>query len=350
MFRSELLMKKSAALFILILTVNYLSSQVGGSYTYAFLDMPATATITSMGGNLITFKDDDPGQASDNPSLLNYKMDKTVVLSYMNYFAGINNGFASYTFHKDIGTFNAAMKYIDYGSFREADAGNNEIGTFSANEMALIAGYGRPIDSSFSVGANLKLIYSNLYLYNSFGVALDLSASYEIKDALFLATFVVKNIGIELKSYVPGDPQSLPFDVQFGVSKSFEKMPFKFSFVVHQLGRGRLTYPPSETQSTSSFGDGDEADSQSNFENIIRHCIIATEFLPGRNFNIRLGYNFQRRKEMLYADVPGTVGLSWGFGLKIAKFHFSYARSAYHLSGSPNHFSVLTRFSDWSKS
>lgn len=325
------------------------SAQVGGKYTYSFLDMPATAKITSMGGNLITFKDNDPGQASDNPSLLNSSMDNTVVLSYMSYFAGINNGFASYTFHNKLGTFNTALKYIDYGTFREADAGNNELGTFSANEMVLIGGYGRQIDSSFSVGANYKLIYSNLYLYNSFGMAFDLSASYEIKKYYLLATMVVRNVGFQLKPYVPGEQQALPADIQFGVSKSFERMPFKFSFVVHQLAKGRLTYPGVSQQGSGSFGESNDVNNESNFEEVIRHFIVATEFLPGKNFNVRIGYNFQRRKEMQFADRPATVGLSWGFSLKISKLHFSYARSAYHLTGSPNHITVLTRFSDWSK-
>lgn len=349
MFIGRNCMRTRVILFILTFFPLWTIAQVGGKYTYAFLDMPATAKITSMGGNLITFKDNDPGQASDNPSLLNPTMDKTVVLSYMSYFAGINNGFASYTWNNKLGTFNTAVKYIDYGRFREADAGNNELGSFTSNEMVLIGGYGRAIDSSFSVGANYKLIYSNFYLYNSFGMAVDLAASYEIKQYYLLATFLVKNVGVQVKPYFAGQQQALPFDVQFGISKSFKRMPFKFSFIVHQLGKGRLSYPGID-QNTNSFGESNEVNSESNFEEVIRHFIVATEFLPGKNFNIRVGYNFQRRKEMQFVDAPGTVGLSWGFSLKISNFHFSYARSAYHETGSPNHITVLTRFSDWSKS
>jgi hypothetical protein len=181
------------------------------------------------------------------------------------------------------------------------------------------------------------------------GLAADLTASYEIKESLFLATIVVKNIGVQLKPYIEGEQQPLPFDIQFGIAKSFKNMPFKFSFVAHQLAKGNLTYPSVEESSSSAFGDSNESDQQSGFENIIRHFIVAAEFLPEKNFNFRIGYNFQRRKEMQYSEKPGTVGLSWGFGLKISKFRFSYARSAYHLAGSPNHFSVITRFSDWSK-
>ncbi len=324
-------------------------AQIGGSYTYAFLDMPNTARITSMGGNLITFKDRYPGQASDNPSLLHSAQDRSITLSYLSYFADISNMFASYTFDNKIGTFNAAVKYLDYGSFREADAGNNELGTFSASEVAFIAGYGRALDSSFSVGANVKFIYSNLYLYNSTGLAFDLSATYEIKKSRFLATMLIKNMGFQIKPYIPGQQESLPFDIQFGVSKQFQNMPFKFSLVAHNLGRGDLTYTLPE-ESSSGFGESSGQDNSSTFENVIRHFIVAAEFLPDKNFNFRIGYNFQRRREMQYAERPGTVGLSWGFGLKVSKFKFSYARSAYHLSGSPNHFTVVTKLSDWKKS
>ncbi|MEQ8323544.1 MAG: type IX secretion system protein PorQ [Vicingaceae bacterium] len=338
-----------AVILFLLFYGSSVHGQIGGKYAYQFLDLSATSRITGMGGNMIAFRDDDPGSASDNPSLLQQNMDRTAVLSYMNYFDGINQGFASYTFHKEIGTFNTAIKYLDYGQFREADAGNNELGTFSANEVALIGGYGRQIDSSFSVGANVKFIYSNYYLLNSVGLALDLSATYELKKSLFLATMVIKNIGSEIKPYVPGERHSLPFDIQFGISKSFNKMPFRFSLVMHQLGKGRLTYPPLEQNTGSTFGEEEVDRSQSTAENILRHFIIGTEFIPFKGLNFQIAYNFQRRKEMAYSELPKTVGLSWGLGLKISKFRFNYARSSYHLAGSPNHITVLTRFDDWAK-
>jgi hypothetical protein len=42
-----------------------------------------------------------------------------------------------------------------------------------------------------------------------------------------------------------------------------------------------------------------------------------------------------------------TVGLSWGFGFRISKFHISYGRATYHLAGASNHFSISTNFSDF---
>ena len=54
-------------------------------------------------------------------------------------------------------------------------------------------------------------------------------------------------------------------------------------------------------------------------------------------------------------DIPngGTLtsdtvnGFSWGIGIRISKFHFSYARSAYHLAGSPNYITLTTNLSDF---
>jgi hypothetical protein len=48
MFSGDYYMRKATLLFVLIITAGLLHSQVGGSYTYAFLDMPSTARITAM--------------------------------------------------------------------------------------------------------------------------------------------------------------------------------------------------------------------------------------------------------------------------------------------------------------
>ena len=348
MFKGMILRSSLIISFLILAVAGF--AQIGGNYVYDFLDMPATSRIRGMGGNMIAMKDDDPGAASDNPSLLHSGMDRTLILSYTDHFAGINNLFTSYTFDTRLGTFNSGIRYLDYGKFREADEGNNELGSFTANEMALIAGYGRAIDSSFSVGANAKFIYSNLYLAYSIGMAVDLSATYEIKKSMFVASMLVKNVGTQFKPYVKGVSDPLPLDIQFGFSKSFKRMPFRFSLIVHQLAKGRLTYEPLPKSTSTGFGGEEEEDrSQTTAENILRHFIIGTEFVPFKGMNFQLAYNFQRRKEMTYSERPGTVGLSWGFGIRIKKLHINYARSATHLVGSPNHLTVLTRFSDWSK-
>ena len=77
--------------------------------------------------------------------------------------------------------------------------------------------------------------------------------------------------------------------------------------------------------------------------------IFGVEFLPTKNFSVRFGYNFKRRKELLITSKPGGAGLSWGVGFKISKFHFNYGRATYHLAGPSNHFSINTNLSDFYK-
>jgi hypothetical protein len=43
---------------------------------------------------------------------------------------------------------------------------------------------------------------------------------------------------------------------------------------------------------------------------------------------------------MKVPEKASTVGFSWGFGFRVAAFQFSYARSTYHLVGSPNFITI----------
>ena len=79
----------------------------------------------------------------------------------------------------------------------------------------------------------------------------------------------------------------------------------------------------------------------------MRHIVIGGELILTKNFNIRLGYNYQRRQEMKVDTKLSTIGFSWGFGFKISKFRFNYSRSAYHLVGSPNYITMTTNLSDF---
>ncbi len=81
----------------------------------------------------------------------------------------------------------------------------------------------------------------------------------------------------------------------------------------------------------------------------MRHLIFGVEFIPFENFYLRAGYNYQRRQELKISSRVAMVGFSYGFGIKISKFHLSYGRATYHLAGASNHFSISTNFSSFYK-
>ncbi len=339
--------------FIFLLFTSFLANaQIGGSNTYEFLNVPISARSAGLGGSVIAVYDNDPTLAISNPSLLNSEMSGMTTFSYLNYFADINHGLFSYVHDfKKLGTFSAGIRYLDYGTFVEADEGGNELGKFSAAEYAFVLGWGKQIDSTFSVGANLKPIYSNLYLYNSYGVALDLSGTYHNKQKGFTSSLLIKNIGTQITPYIEGrDREPIPFEVQAGISKKFKHMPFRLSLDMIQLQNWNLAYNDSIIE-TNSSDLSDEEKSDRNRTGIIgeafRHVVIGGEFVPSKSFMLRFGYSFKRRAELAHEVKPGLIGFSWGIGFRIKKFHVSYGSAKYHLAGPSNHFTITTNLSDY---
>ena len=84
-------------------------------------------------------------------------------------------------------------------------------------------------------------------------------------------------------------------------------------------------------------------------DKFMRHATIGTEIIITNNFNIRLGYNYRRRKELGVSTKKGLNGFSFGLGIKVSKFHLNYGRAAYHLAGAPNYITIRTNFSEFSK-
>ena len=67
---------------------------------------------------------------------------------------------------------------------------------------------------------------------------------------------------------------------------------------------------------------------------------LGTEAIFSDNFQVRVGYNHQKRKELGIEDRMSTVGFSWGFGVKVSKFLINYGNAKYHLAGSSHQFGI----------
>jgi len=345
---SNLMIKKISFCLLFFTTVSLLA-QTGGNNTYEFLNISSSARVAALGGQQIAVKDNDPFLAFDNPSLLNKEMDNKIALTYVNYISDIGSGFASYTkSSENVGTFSGAIKFIDYGEFTETDNAGNEIGDFSAGEYAFVIGYARELDTNFSVGANVKAIYSNFYDYNSFGAAIDASATYVSLDKNFTMALVAKNIGRQVTTF-NGENEDLPFEIQYGLTKKFANIPLRLGLVLHNLQQWDLSYENhNDDQQSSILGEPAQEEKDNDFlENLGRHVIINTEFLVSKNFNIRFAYNYLRRSDLRIDEQLGGVGFSWGLGFRINKFHLSYGRSAFHQAAATSTFSVSTRLSDF---
>ncbi|MEA3505063.1 MAG: type IX secretion system protein PorQ [Bacteroidota bacterium] len=325
-------------------------AQIGGDGTYSFLNLSNSARASALGGNFVAIDDNDITLSVTNPSIISPEMDNRIALSFVDYYADINYGFASYskTFSK-YGSFVASVQFINYGEFIYTNNLGEEEGTFTANENAIMIGWGRALDSTFSIGANVKFISSFMESYSSYGIAVDIAGTYNNPDRQLTASLVFRNIGRQIKNYNPGVNESLPFEIQFGVSKRLKHLPFRYSLLLTNLQTFDLTYiDPNDVANQPDPFTGEVPDNTDNFgKKVLRHVVIGGEFIPTKNFSVRLGYNYRRRQEMKVDSKMGTVGFSWGVGFRISKFQFNYSRAAYHLVGSPNYITITTNLNSF---
>jgi len=341
-------------------------SQIGGDNTYEALNLITSARVAALSGNAISIKDDDLDLAWDNPSILNTSMQDHLVLNYVNYLTDIN--YTSFIYSKsfsNLGSFSAGMKYIHYGTFKETDFTGEFIREFNAQDVVFNIGWGKEIapilnlgksnekilDSMFFIGGNLKFIYSTYHFdYTSIGVAVDLAGTYHNQKKETTIAAIIKNAGVQIKPYTNKNREPLPFEVQIGISQKLKHAPFRLMLNANHLEKWDLTYiDPNSLQSPLIPAEEDTLLFQkigtkvSGFgDKILRHTVLGTEIILSKNLHIRLGYNYQRRKELKLFSKKGMAGFSVGIGFKVSKLHFSYARTSFHLAGASNYFSIKT--------
>jgi hypothetical protein len=332
--------RKITVVFLFCLFAIRAFPQTGGDNVYEFLNLTHSGLVSSLGGMNVSLPENNLNLSYHNPALLRSGMDRSLALNYVNYFAGINYGLAMYArSFPGKGNFAAGITYLNYGSFTEADASGTITGDFKAAEYAFSFLYSRQFDSLFSVGISLKPILSNLEKYNSFGLALDLGASYHSSNNNFSAGVVLRNAGLQITTYAGENRQKLPFEIQAGLSQRLNYAPLRFSLTLRHLEKFDLTheYYKSGTTETNNRTTPEFAD------NLLRHVIIGTELIPHKNFYLSAGFNFQRRKEMQSETDASMAGFSWGFGIITTWMNIELGRAVYHVAGSSTNISLILR-------
>ncbi len=321
-------MKRSLLAGIILIHSILAGAQIGGVSTYDFLSLSPSARVTALGGENITLIDYDLSTQLANPASLNPLMNKEVSFGTTVYPGGINFGNAQYAQNFKVpGTFGFGLQYIAYGEFNMTDEAANIQGKFNAGEMNAYAGYGYQFGRLFSVGANAKFIYSQLAWWNSEGMAADIGAMVNDTAHLITATIVAKNLGGEMKPYNKGVYEPIPFDLQAGISVGFKHLPIKFHLTLHHLYEWNIRYDnPADDVQSNLFGDSTSSAPKSHVADILfRHVIIGTEINIKKIVRIEIAYNHLRQEELSLTTKLGVPGLSFGVGVHIKQFDFSYA-------------------------
>lgn len=317
---------------------------------YKFLSLPTSSYAAALGGTNISLTNGDVSLALQNPSLLSYAPDKAVSLSYVSYVEKVKYGSFIYGQAVDsLSWFCLAFTYLNYGSFDGYDEYNIAQGSFSASDMDLALIYARRLSSHITAGISLKPVYSYIEDYNSFGLALDLGANYNLPSHHFSLGLAVRNFGVQFTPYVD-EKGSLPWDVQLGFTKGLSHAPFRFSVSYLNLNKWDLNY----IKDGSLYEDQDNVESQYDPDvswgsMFFRHLLFGVEFLPSQNFNLMVSYNHRRHSEFDMENGSFFNGFAFGGKINIYKFSLGASYSVYGPSGGVFGISLSSALNRFSK-
>ena len=302
-------MKKHILLLLTILSVTIAGAQESKE-VYSFLRLPVSAHAAALGGDNITFMDDDPTVIFHNPALLNNVSDKSINVNFMTYMEGSNTASASFVrAFKERATWGVSAQYMAYGSIKETTVDNVETGTFSPKDIALAGSFAYMLGNNFSGGITGRFISSTIANYSSAAVAVDLGVNYFNETIGMSVSAVAKNLGGQIKAY-HDDFERIPFDLQIGISKQFERAPLVLHATMNRLNNWE--------------------------QGFIKHLAVGADIKIGQTVYLAAGYNFRRSSEMKITENEGSsshgAGISLGAGLQLQRFKLQLAYAKYHVS------------------
>ena len=211
----------------------------------------------------------------------------------------------------DRGTWGVTAQYMDYGTMKQTTSNNEDLGTFSARDIAVGGTFAYALTNSLSAGITAKVISSHIASYNSMAVGVDLGLNYYDEERYWSLSAVARNLGGQVKAY-DDEFERIPLDVQVGISKRLTAAPLRFHVTLSRL-----------TEWDQSFG---------------RHIALGADLLLGQIVYLAAGYNFRRAYEMKISDSDGSsahgAGLSLGAGLQLERFKLQIGYGKYHVSAS----------------
>jgi hypothetical protein len=313
-----------------------------------FLIKETNARTAAIGGFNVSLRDDDVQMINSNPALANGRMARTAGFTYNPSFAGIKQYNTIYCdSFKKAGTIFASLQYLDFGSFQQTDPAGILTGNFTASQYAFSMGTARK-KGNFHLGASLKFSGFQISSLNSYSIGLDLGAFYKHPKKDLTYGLSIRNIGWQMKKlYSDGKSMQLPLNIQAGFSYRLSHMPLRISATAFYLQETDIQYLDPNAPGKLDPNGKLKKDGKKITEQIARHLCLGGEFLLHRNFNLRVGYNHLRRKELRPETGAGLTGFSLGFAINSKPLNLSYSYSGWQ-SGAGLHFlSLNIRFNSF---
>lgn len=273
--------------------------------TYAFLRSDVSARAAALNGSFVSMTA-DPNVLFYNPASLITISSPKVSLGFFKNLLDVNSGNLVYAQEvQGLGNIGVGINYVDYGSFTRTDVSQNDLGSFSASELAIIAGYGLALDDQSSIGGNVKYIHSSIAEYSSTALAVDIGYLYQVPSQNITVGGSILNLGSQLTEY-GSTQESLPLDVVIGITKRPEHLPVLLNLNFHKLNEQR-----------------------SHFLDRLSYFTFGAEFLMSESVRLRVGYNNEQHKDLRLGTTAGLSGFSIGAGFIINEYLIDYAFNSY---------------------
>lgn len=324
---------KGISTFIFIISLLFTTAKAQAQTSvFDFLNLPTSSHAMALGGKNISLIEDDASLVFHNPALMSSVSDKTLNFNFLTYMQGSKAGSVSFVGAQgQRGSWDALAQFVGYGSIQETDDMGNITGTSGALDMNLAGGYSYMLSDRWVGGVNGKFIYSNYADYSSIALAVDLGLSYYNDEKDFSFSVVAANLGGQVTAF--GETaESLPMDLQFGISKGLGRFPLRLHLMFYDMFHwSKAYYSP----------DGNIK----GFQLFVNHLNLGADLTlwHGRMW-IGLGYNFRRGFEMKAAGSSHAAGLTLGAGINIKKIKVGMAYGNYHTGAPTLSFTVAYSF------
>lgn len=302
-------------------------------------EIPTDARSSALGGTLMADTEGDLHAAAYNPNLLDSSHAGLIALDYVNYFSGIGLVSVNYALKKKrAGMTQIGMRALNYGQFDAIDAAGNAQGTFSGSDLISFIGWTHPIDSTWTVAAQVfagsRSLNREVALWA--GIEGFIQGRWPQKGLALGAG--ISGFGRQWGWKGMQPTGALPWNLQWSLVKGFQNAPFVLFIKGNHMEQWDLAPPGTYDDSIDPLTGDVISNKTFKFgDQLMRHIAIGTQIKLGPNGALFVGYDYRRRAEMAASQRYGTNGFAIGGEFKVREFHIRIARNTYHFAGSSTH-------------
>jgi hypothetical protein len=210
-----------------------------------------------------------------------------------------------------IGTVGISMPYLSLGEQVRTNANGDNLGTFNSFDVALSLSYGTKLASNLSIGANMKVIRSNLSNVGAGAeagkgaattFAVDVGTTYRLHPR-FTVAGVLQNLGPKITFIDADQGDPLPRNLKVGFSLKILDGEFNRLMLAHDFNKSLITGSTARSITESVYNTG-------------------IEYWYSNFIALRTGYVYDPAGKVKTPTFGG--GLQW----KLYRLDFSYTTSS----------------------